>query len=207
VSRAARLVLALGLSVNLCAVVRGADPAGNAAPAPLQATVETCTTCHGSKGLGVSPIFPNLAAQTASYIETQLRAFKDQSRADPDAQAYMWNIVSQLSEEKITALAAYYAAQPAATGHHGDPRLVAQGKALYERGALASGLPSCLNCHGNHAEGLGTVPRLAGQPAPYLLRQLLVIQNALRTAPVMHGVIKDLGKDQMQALVTYLESI
>ncbi len=50
-------------------------------------------------------------------------------------------------------------------------------------------------------------PRLAGQHAPYLLKQLLVIQSALRTAPVMHGVIKDLSKEQMQAVVAYLESI
>ena len=50
-------------------------------------------------------------------------------------------------------------------------------------------------------------PRLAGQHAPYLLKQLLVIQSVLRTAPVMHGVIKDLTKDQMQAVVAYLESI
>jgi cytochrome c553 len=39
------------------------------------------------------------------------------------------------------------------------------------------------------------------------LKQLLAIQNVLRTAPVMHGVIKDLNRDQMQAVVAYLESI
>jgi cytochrome c553 len=40
-----------------------------------------------------------------------------------------------------------------------------------------------------------------------LLKQLLVIQGVLRTAPVMHGVVKDLTKDQMQAVVAYLESL
>jgi hypothetical protein len=40
-----------------------------------------------------------------------------------------------------------------------------------------------------------------------LLKQLLVIQNVLRTAPVMHGVVKNLNKDQLQAVVAYLESI
>ena len=62
-------------------------------------------------------------------------------------------------------------------------------------------------CHGKKAEGYGPIPRLAGQHAPYLFKQLLVIQSVLRTAPVMHGVIKDLTKDQMQAVVAYLESI
>jgi cytochrome c553 len=54
---------------------------------------------------------------------------------------------------------------------------------------------------------MATFPRLAGQHAPYLLKQLLVIQSVLRMAPVMHGVVKDLNRDQMQELVAYLESI
>jgi len=35
---------------------------------------------------------------------------------------------------------------------------------------------------------------------------LLVIQSVLRVAPVMHGVVKDLNRDQMQAVVAYLAS-
>jgi cytochrome c553 len=54
---------------------------------------------------------------------------------------------------------------------------------------------------------MATFPRLAGQHAPYLLKQLLVIQNALRNAPVMHGVVKELTRDQIQAVAAYLESI
>jgi cytochrome c553 len=34
-----------------------------------------------------------------------------------------------------------------------------------------------------------------------------VIQSVLRTAPVMHGVVKDLSREQMQAVVAYLESL
>lgn len=36
---------------------------------------------------------------------------------------------------------------------------------------------------------------------------MLVIQNALRAAPVMHGVIKQLSRDQMLAVASYLASI
>jgi len=72
---------------------------------------------------------------------------------------------------------------------------------------MAARVLACASCHGAHGEGMATFPRLAGQHAPYLLKQLLVIQSVLRTAPVMHGVIKDLTKDQMQAVVAYLESI
>ncbi len=204
---------AIAMSTSICigGMAHGADVAANAATDPqkaiLQKTVDTCGTCHGVNGRSVSPTFPNLAAQQAPYIELQLKAFKDQSRADPDAQAYMWGMASQLSDSTIGALAGYFAAQPAAPSRGGNSPLIAQGKHLFEEGVPARGIPPCASCHGAHAEGMAAFPRLAGQHAPYLLKQLLVIQSVLRTAPVMHGVIKDLTKDQMQAVVAYLESI
>jgi cytochrome c553 len=183
------------------------DTLTDAQKAAVHTTIQTCGTCHGVDGRSVSPTFPNLAAQTAPYIELQLHAFKDQSRADPDAQAYMWGMASQLSDATISALAAYFAAQPAAAGRPGNPALLSLGKHLFEEGVPAQQIPPCASCHGANAQGMATFPRLAGQHAPYLLRQLLVIQSVLRTAPVMHGVVKNLTKDQMQALVAYLESI
>jgi cytochrome c553 len=197
----------LGASGALSGVAFGADAAADAASAALKSTIENCATCHGTKGRSVSPTFPNLAAQQAPYIELQLKAFKDQSRADPDAQAYMWGMASQLSDAAISALAGYYSAQPAAPARGGNSTRIAQGKSLFEEGVPARQIPPCASCHGAHAEGNAVFPRLAGQHAPYLLKQLLVIQSVLRTAPVMHGVIKDLTKDQMQAVVAYLESI
>jgi cytochrome c553 len=205
-------VIAIAMSASMSLVgSAGAQPAADVATdaqkAALRNTVETCGTCHGVNGRSISPTFPNLAAQQAAYIELQLKAFKDQSRADPDAQAYMWGMASQLSDSMINALGAYFSAQPAAPGKAGSAALIAQGKHIYEEGVSSRQIPPCASCHGAHAEGMAQFPRLAGQHAPYLLKQLLVIQSVLRTAPVMHGVIKDLTKDQMQAVVAYLESI
>ncbi|MGO9946415.1 MAG: c-type cytochrome [Steroidobacteraceae bacterium] len=200
-------------------IARAADPAADtpaqasapamtdAQKAALRKTIETCGTCHGVNGRSIAPTFPNLAAQTAPYIELQLHAFKDQSRADPDAQAYMWGMASQLSDATITGVAGYFAAQPAPVGTTGNAALVAQGKKLYEEGVPARQIPPCASCHGPKAQGMATFPRLAGQHAPYLLKQLLVIQGVLRMAPVMHGVVKELSRDQMQAVVAYLESL
>jgi cytochrome c553 len=173
----------------------------------LQSTIDTCSACHGIKGRSVSPTFPNLAAQTAPYMELQLHAFKDQTRADPDAQAYMWGMASQLSDATISGLAAYFSKQTGADGRSGNADLVAQGKRIFDEGVPARQIPPCASCHGARAGGNGPFPRLAGQHAPYLLKQLLVIQSVLRTAPVMHGIIKDLTRDQMQSVVAYLESI
>ena len=78
---------------------------------------------------------------------------------------------------------------------------------MFEEGIPADAVPPCATCHGPSATGMASFPRLAGQHAPYLYKQLLVIQNVLRTAPVMHGVIKNLTRGQMQAVVAYLESI
>jgi cytochrome c553 len=205
------LAIATTMAATLSQASRGADVAADSLSEPQKAAlrkqVETCGTCHGVNGRSVSPTFPNLAAQTAPYIELQLKAFKDQSRADPDAQAYMWGMASQLSDATIAALAVYFAAQSPAPARGGGSPLIAQGKELFEKGVPARQIPPCASCHGLHAEGMSTFPRLAGQHGPYLLKQLLVIQSVLRTAPVMHGVIKDLNKDQMQAVVAYLESI
>jgi cytochrome c553 len=175
--------------------------------AALLKTIVTFGTCHGINGRSVAPTFPNLAAQTAPYLEAQLHAFKDQSRGDPDAQAYMWGMASQLSDPTISALAGYFASQSAAAGRPGSPALVAEGKRLFDEGVPGKQIPPCASCHGPTAQGMNIFPRLAGQHAPYLLKQLLVIQSALRTAPVMHGVVKDLTKQQMDAVVAYLESI
>jgi cytochrome c553 len=203
----------IALIVSAATYLGAAAASGAAEPnvvndSPLGRAVQTCGTCHGTNGRSVSPTFPNLAAQTAPYIEAQLKAFKDQTRADPDAQAYMWGMAAQLSDAQISELAEYFSKQPApAAGKSGGPAAIARGKQVFEEGVPARQIPPCASCHGAHGEGMATFPRLAGQHAPYLLKQILVIQNALRNAPVMHGIVKDLSRDQILAVTAYLESI
>ena len=201
------IALTLVAASSLVAAARSADVAAPAAPAsdsPLGRTVQSCGICHGTNGRSVSPTFPNLAAQTAPYIEAQLKAFKEQTRSDPDAQAYMWGMAAQLNDGQISELADYFSKQPPPPGKSGAPQLIARGKKVFEEGVPARQIAPCASCHGMHGEGNTVFPRLAGQHAPYLLKQILVIQNALRSAPVMHGVVKDLNKEQMEAVVAYL---
>ena len=208
-----RQVWSLTLAAALClgAVAQAARAAENIASAAnkaeLQKTINNCAVCHGLHGRSVSPTFPNLAAQQPVYIENQLNAFHNETRGDPDAQAYMWGMASQLDPEMITELAHYFASQPAPPPTSGNPKLIAQGRKIFTQGIPADGIPPCASCHGPTAEGRDMFPRLAGQHAPYLLKQLLVIQSALRSAPVMHGIVKDLKPDQMQAVTAYLASL
>jgi cytochrome c553 len=204
-------LLRLATTLAACALssgaVRAADPSPELARSAQQLAATTCATCHGVSGRSTSPTFPNLAAQTAPYLNSQLHAFRDQTRADPDALAYMWGMASQLSDPTIEAISAYYAAQTASPPKTGDAKLMARGKQIFEEGVAAQGIPPCSSCHGPQARGNNIFPRLAGQHADYLVKQMLVIQSALRAAPVMHGVIKDLPPAQRRAVATYLESL
>ncbi|MGO9947249.1 MAG: c-type cytochrome, partial [Steroidobacteraceae bacterium] len=70
------VVFMLGALVLMSGFARGQDAPAVALTdvqkAALHKTIETCGTCHGINGRSVSPTFPNLAAQTAPYIELQL---------------------------------------------------------------------------------------------------------------------------------------
>ena len=200
----------LGMTLAACAVssvaVRAADVSPDLGRSAHQ-LAETCANCHGVSGRSISPTFPNLAAQTAPYLQAQLHAFRDQTRADPDALSYMWGMASQLSDATIEAISAYYAAQAPSRAKTGDAKLIARGKQIFEEGVTSQGIPACATCHGPQARGNNIFPRLAGQHGDYLVRQALAIQSDLRAAPVMRDVIKDLSQDQMRAVATYLESL
>lgn len=205
-----KLLRILGLAAGLIAAsaavrAQTVSPRTRAAAARLAATV--CANCHGRAGISTSPTFPNLAGQQALYLEQQLKAFRGETRADPDAQAYMWGMASQLSNSMIAALAEHFASEPPSPGYPGSPKELAKGRKIFEHGVPSSGIPACATCHGPHAAGNGHFPRLAGQHAAYLLKQLLVIQNALRNAPVMHGIIEQLSHTQMREVADYLASL
>ena len=168
---------------------------------------QVCATCHGPNGDSISPAFPRLAGQQAPYIEAQLTGFRDRTRADPGAMAYMWGMASQLDDQTIKGLAAYYAAQRPVHGAPGAKALMAQGKAIYEQGLPDAGVPACTACHGAAAEVKENVPRLAGQHPAYLVKQLAYFQSLLRgNAPIMHAVTDKMTFDQMEAVVAYASS-
>ena len=168
--------------------------------------VNLCSTCHGPRGISTSPEFPILAAQRRGYLAAQIDAFRKQTRAEKDAHDFMWGIAGRLDEKVIIGIAAYYATQPAAAGRTDDPILVAKGKELFDKGAPDRGIPACATCHGANGEGIADFPRLAGQHAKYVGKQLTYIQTLTRAAPVMHGIIKDLAPAEIQAVAAYVQS-
>ena len=81
--------------------------AGGNAEAGQKKAATTCATCHGPKGISVSPEFPNLAGQNPDYIEAALRHYKNGRRKNPIMQGQ----VANLTDRDIEDLAAYFSSQ------------------------------------------------------------------------------------------------
>ncbi len=200
------------LALVIAAVASGAGAqtatsAGGARTPGEERAINLCSTCHGPRGISTSPEYPILAAQREPYLVAQLEAFQRKTREEKAAHDFMWGIAGNLDAATIRSIAQYYSSQPPASGRPGDPTLVAKGRDLFEKGVPARGIPPCASCHGPKAEGAADFPRLAGQHAKYVLRQIEYIQALTRKAPVMHGIVKDLTPDEMQAIAAYLQSL
>lgn len=75
----------------------------------LQKGIPACQACHGPAGAGIAGIgYPMLGGQYVEYTLAQLKAFKYGSRSNDDKQL-MRNIVNQLSDEEMVAVANYIA--------------------------------------------------------------------------------------------------
>jgi cytochrome c553 len=195
------------LAVAVFALLAAGTGAALAQQNPTALAKGVCSACHGPEGHSVSPVFPNLAGQQPAYIILQLEAFRGHVRGDPNAQAYMWGMASQLNDETMKALADYYSAQKPAQVKAGDPALMAEGEKIYTHGIPTQGVPACASCHGASAEGTGAFPRLGGQHVDYLVAQLLGFQSGVRAnAPIMLTVVRSMSPEQMEAAATYAAS-
>jgi cytochrome c553 len=202
-------LVVVSLTAMLCSDASMAqNPPGNATRQAAQTlAASVCAHCHGPEGRSTDPAVPQIAGQQRDYIEIQLKAFRAQTRRDPEAHDYMWGISSAWLDEKImTEIAAYFSSRSPASGTSGDPAAIAIGEQLYRKGSPDRSIPACSGCHGENAEGLSVFPRLAGQHARYLTRQLQMLRIRLRDSPLMHGVSKDLTDAEITALATYLQS-
>jgi cytochrome c553 len=198
--------VALALSLALGAA-RADDADALAHATAVRLAVGVCGTCHGPHGVSQLPKYPRLAGQNAAYLTAQLKAFRGQTRGDPDAISYMWGMAGNLEDGTIDALAQYYSSQTAAGGRGGgDAALIARGKEIYDKGVEQVGVPACAACHGPDAHGMADFPRLAGQHQQYILKQLNSFQSNMRKVAVMHGVAQGLKTEEMTAVAAYLES-
>ncbi len=83
----------------------GSAQAGD--PAAGREKSETCAACHGESGNSPNTMYPVLAGQHESYLYHTLRTYKSGKREN----AVMNGMVSELSDQDLRDLAAFYASQ------------------------------------------------------------------------------------------------
>jgi cytochrome c553 len=161
-----------------CANLERSRDLGNPEVAGHVLAQQACSLCHGARGVSESPNVPILAAQQPAYLTAQLTAFRGHSRQDPQGFEYMWGVTRKLTDKQIEDIAAYYAAQsPASRRPQGDAPAIEAGRRLFVDGAPDRDIPACSGCHGDRGQGLAAFPRVAGQHADYVAKQLLVFQR------------------------------
>jgi cytochrome c553 len=171
---------------------------------------QVCSNCHGMTGNAESPNFPNLAGQVEPYVIAQLNGFKSHNRHDPAGFEYMWGLSRSLTDDQIKGLAAYYASQaPAVQRMEGDRSRIDAGKSIFTTGVADKGVPACAGCHGNQGQGNATFPRLAGQHADYLVKQLVVFQRTDERpeGSVMKVVAHELTRQNIDDVASYLQAM
>lgn len=95
----AKVVGAMMIAIWSC-TTGAADPA-----AGQRLSDASCSACHGRNGIGIIPLYPNLAAQKREYLVAQLRAFRDGSRTNP----IMSPMAVHLTDAQIEDVAEYLA--------------------------------------------------------------------------------------------------
>ena len=203
----------LGASMfNTAAAVEGDAEAGKAKSA-------MCGACHGATGQSPAETYPNLAGQKAAYIAKQLADFKSGARTD----MMMAPMAVNLSEQDMADLGAFFESQPRSvqTATTEDvavstdsPAPVANAevvtstpaKAIYAGDVKAGQEKSamCVACHGTDGNSVVPMyPKLAGQSANYLAKQLADFKSGARVDPIMAGMVAGLSTTDMDDLAAY----
>jgi cytochrome c553 len=168
-----------------------------------------CALCHAFDGAGDgSGAFPRIAAQSATYLSQQLRAYGSGVRAN----AIMAPIARALSPEDIADVASYYASlqTPFPPLADAKPDLVKRGKQLAETGNSAKGIPGCDDCHGVQGAGRPPIlPYLGGQYASDIALQLRMWKRGFRkdNPETMVLFAKELDDEEIAAVAAYYQQV
>jgi len=201
-----RWLLASGLSLALLA---GSAHAQEGSVEAGRTKSVTCAACHGADGNSITPDWPSLAGQHATYIVRQIRAFKAGERTDVTMKPF----ADLLSEQDMLDLAAYFSAQTP-TPKGADPALVTLGQQIYRGGVPERGIAACIACHGPDGAGnpLAAYPRISGQHAAYVTKTLNAYASGDRRSDVeqnqmMRNIAGLLFEDEIRALASYVQGL
>jgi cytochrome c553 len=201
-----KLLVSLLLTLGLSATAQAAGVVGDATAG--QGKVAVCGACHGADGNSMAPTFPKLAGQGERYLLKQLKDIKAGARAVVP----MTGMLTNMSEQDLADIAAYFASQNMSVGA-ADPALVERGQALFSGGKLVEGMPACTGCHSPTGSGNAPAgfPKIAGQHAGYIASQLTAFREGDRTndgdTKIMRSIAEKLSNKDIAALSSYIQGL
>jgi cytochrome c553 len=203
----------LALLLIGCAGVSGAVQAQTQPKAPdtMEARVQGCTACHGSKGQGTdNDYFPRLAGKPAEYLYNQLKNFREGRRKYPP----MNYLVTYLSDDYLHDIATYFSQQrppyPTPSKPTVSDSVLAAGKEIVLNGDASRQIPACAACHGKLLTGMEpAIPGLVGLHMDYISAQLGAWRSGSRHAiepDCMHTIATRLTDADVNAVAAWLST-
>lgn len=174
-------------------------------PQTLEIVERRCQFCHGRTGLSATTQFPKLAGQNVEYLTKQMFNFQSGARRS----VVMGEQIAGLSGNEIEALAEYFSRQRMIPEKTGGGNQLARGRNLFFSGNPKTGVAACVGCHGERARGGQMLPRLAGQHAAYIERQLEAFIDRSRSNDrhKMHLVARNLTTAEIRAVAYFLSGL
>jgi cytochrome c553 len=83
------------------------------------------------------------------------------------------------------------------------------GKSIFDTGVADKGVPACSTCHGAEGKGNAAFPRIAGQHADYVIKQLIVFQRTDERpeGSMMKVVAHELTPQNIRDVAGYLQAM
>ncbi|WP_096086691.1 c-type cytochrome [Agaribacterium haliotis] len=205
------------LSAGLLMSATSAMAAGDAAKG--EAMAAPCAACHGSDGNSPSPMFPKIAGLGEKYLTNQLKMIRDGERNIPE-------MVGQLdgkSDQQLADMAAFFSSKSTQLAGAKDAELKLNsgevvsalefGEQVYRAGNLETKVPACTGCHSPRGQGNPPAgfPRLSGQYAEYIEKQLLAFRSGERStdgeAKIMRSVAEHMSDAEIKAVSAYISGL
>jgi cytochrome c553 len=169
-----------------------------------------CAGCHGNgRQPPASRLVPKLAGLSQDYLTRSLKEYSEGKRPS----GIMQPVASQLDDEEIAKLAAYYAAMPRPPEPAGAAKAPAEqierGRLIATNGVPVNAVPACLPCHSGNA--LPAYPRLEGQNAPYMAGQLKLWRAGQRKdtqlGAIMVPIASRMTDQEIADVAAYFDSL